>query len=110
MFCFVQVIQIFVNVPTQIKGNILDLVFTSSESVKDLNINQGFVHILLLAIFSSLFMSTVFANPFVKTFQNKFLTARRQILRSLCTGNRLLLMLLQFLLFIPMLPMVHFRY
>ena len=44
-----------INVPTQIKGNILDLVSSTEGVVKDLNIGPSYVHTFPTDIFSHLF-------------------------------------------------------
>ena len=62
-----------IHAPTQIKGNVLDLVFTSSEGVvKDLNIDPSYVHTIPTDLFSSLFLSIVLTT----TIQNYFLISK----------------------------------
>ena len=62
-----------INAPTQIKGNVLDLVFTSSEGVvKDLNMDLSYIHIFPTDHFLISFSIKVLTNSIVKIFQIHF--------------------------------------
>ena len=62
-----------INAPTQIKGNVLDLVFTSSEGVvKDLNIDLSYIHTFPTGLFLISFSIKVLTNSIIKIFQIHF--------------------------------------
>ena len=62
-----------IHAPTQIKGDVLDLVFTSSEVVvKDLNIDPSYVRTSPTDHFLISFCINGSYKPIAKTFQNSF--------------------------------------